>query len=142
MLYGFRISFLLANFTVEKLKITHQKSKKMEKKVSATRIKNRIYKAISPLTSRLYKDEDWSGVATVLASIRMALSELSESLDLRVSVEDGGYRENNGAHWKEYCLSVVDESSDKKMLAGHLNAHGAGSVEDPFSRYDMTVVLY
>lgn len=30
MFYGFRISKLLANFTVEKLKITHQKSKKMK----------------------------------------------------------------------------------------------------------------
>lgn len=114
----------------------------MEKKVSATKIKNHIYKVVSPMTSHLYKDEDWSGVASVFAAIRKVLANLSESLDLRVRVEDGGYRENDGAHWKEYCLSIVDEANEKQVLAGHLNAHGAGSIEDPFARYDMTVVLY
>lgn len=114
----------------------------MEKKITARKIKSQIYKVVSPLTSHLYKDQDWSGVAFVLASIRKVLSDLSETLDLRVSVEDGGYRERNGAHWKEYCLAVVDEVSEKQILAGHLNAHGAGTVVDPFDRYDMSVVLY
>lgn len=63
----------------------------MEKKVTATKIKNQIYKVVSPMTSHLYKDEDWSGVAFVLASIRKVLSDLSETLDLRVSVVDGDY---------------------------------------------------
>lgn len=114
----------------------------MEKKITARKIKSQIYKVVAPLTSHLYKDEDWSGVAFVLASIRKVLSELSANLDLRVSVEDGGYRENDGAHWKEYCLAVVDEASEKQILSGHLNAHWAGTIVDPFDRYDMTVVLY
>lgn len=114
----------------------------MEKKITARKIKSQIYKVVGPLTSHLYKDEDWLGVASVLASIRKVLSGLSETLDLRVSVVDGGYREMNGAHWKEYCLAVVDESSEKQILAGHLNAHGAGTIADPFDRYDMSVVLY
>lgn len=114
----------------------------MGKKVTVAKIKNQIYKVVSPMTSHLYKDEDWSGVASVLAAIRKVLSNLSKSLDLRVRVEDGGYRENDGAHWKEYLLSIVDETTEKQMVAGHLNAHGAGTIEDPFDRYDMTVVLY
>lgn len=114
----------------------------MEKKITAAKIKNRIYKAVSPMTSHLYKDEDWSGVASVFKAMRVVLANLSESLDLRVSVEDGGYRENNGAHWKEYLLSIVDETTGKKMVAGHLNAHAAGTIADPFDRYDMSVVLY
>lgn len=114
----------------------------MEKKVSATKIKNHIYKAVSPMTSHLYKDEDWSGVASVFATIRKVLTNLSESLDLRVRVEDGGYRQNDGAHWKEYLLSIVDETTEKQIVAGHLNAHGAGTVSGPFERYDMSVVLY
>ena len=121
----------------------------MEKKVTSAKIKNQIYKVVSPMTSHLYKDEDWSGVASilaairnVLAAIRNVLASLSDSLDLRVRVEDGGYRQCNGAHWKEYLLSIVDESSEKQIVAGHLNAHGAGTIADPFDRYDMTVVLY
>ena len=114
----------------------------MEKKVTAAKIKNQIYKVVSPMTSHLYKDEDWSGVASILSAIRKVLANLSESLDLRVRVEDGGYRQCNGAHWKKYLLSIVDESSEKQIVAGHLNAHGAGTIADPFDRYDMTVVLY
>lgn len=114
----------------------------MKKKITARNIKSQIYKVVSPMTSHLYKDEDWSGVASVLSSIRKVLSGLSETLDLRVSVIDGGYREMNGAYWKEYCLAVVDETSEKKILSGHLNAHGAGTISDPFDRYDMSVVLY
>lgn len=114
----------------------------MEKKITAAKIKNRIYKVVSPMTSHLYKDEDWSGVSSVFSAIRTVLANLSQSLDLVVRVEDGGYRQNNGAHWKEYRLFVVDEESGKQMVAGHLNAHGAGTVEDPFDRYDMSVVLY
>ena len=75
----------------------------MEKKVTATKVKNQIYKVVSPMTSHLYKDEDWSGVSSVFAAIRKVLASLSESLILRVRVEDGGYRENNGAH----CASNI-----------------------------------
>ncbi len=114
----------------------------MEKKITASKIKNQIYKVVSPMTSHLYKDQDSSGVASILSAIRKVLANLSDTLDLRVSVEDGGYRERDGAHWKEYCLSIVDEANEKQLLAGHLNAHGAGTISDPFDRYDMTVVLY
>lgn len=114
----------------------------MEKKVTSAKIKNHIYKVVSPMTSHLYKDQDWSGVASILSAIRQVLANLSDTLDLRVRVEDGGYRQNDGTHWKEYLLAVVDETTGKQVVAGHLNAHGAGTISDPFDRYDMTVVLY
>lgn len=114
----------------------------MEKKITANRLKKQIYNVVGPMTSHLYRDEDWSGVRSVIASIRKVLNLLSERLDLVVSVEDGGYRENDGAYWKEYRLSVVDLDTQAQVVGGHLNAHGAGTFINPFERYDMTVVLY
>lgn len=110
--------------------------------ISKAKVKNHIYKAIAAMTSRIYKDNDWSGVSSVLAEIRLALSRISESLNLQVSVVDGGYHQNDGAHWKEYQLAIIDAASEKKILAGNLNAHGAGTMEDPFARYDMPVILW
>ena len=112
----------------------------MAQTISKTRIKNRIYKAISAMTSHIYKDDDWRAVSNVFATIRETLSTFEAGLELVVSVIDGGYRENNGAHWKEYRLAIED-SNGKQLFSGTLNAHGAGTIEDPFARYDMSVVL-
>lgn len=114
----------------------------MAQNISKVRIKNSIYNAISELTSHIYRDDDWASVSNLLARIRKVLSLISDDLELAVSVKDGGYRTSNDgmSQWKEYCLSI--EYRGKEILAGHLNAHAAGTMEDPFSRYDMTVVLW
>lgn len=113
----------------------------MEKKISKTRIKNSLYKVIQPLTSHIYRDDDWLAVSNVFANMRNVLKDFACGLDMAVSVVDGGYRENNGAKWKEYRLTIED-SDGKEIIAGHLNAHAAGSVENPFGKYDMSVVLW
>lgn len=111
-------------------------------KASKTRIKNLLYKNISDLTSHIYRDDDWASVSNLLARIRKVLSLISDDLELSVSVKDGGYHTSKDgmSQWKEYCLSIED--CGKEILAGTLNAHAAGTVADPFSRYDMTVVLW
>lgn len=112
----------------------------MAQTISKTRIKNRIYKAITSMTSHLYKDDDWASVSNVFATMRSVLATFEAGLELVVSVKDGGYREHNGAQWKEYCLAIED-AEGKQLFAGTLNAHAAGTIEDPFARYDMSVVL-
>lgn len=111
-------------------------------KVQARRIINTIYKQISVMTSRIYRDDNWQAVSSLCAEIRLALASIGSDLELAVSVKDGGYRTSRDgmSQWKEYCLSIENEG--RELVAGTLNAHAAGSVEDPFSRYDMTVVLW
>lgn len=113
----------------------------MEKEISKTRIKNSLYKVIQPLTSHLYRDDDWLAVSNVFANMRNVLNEFAACLSMGVSVEDGGYRENKGAKWKEYRLAIED-GDGKEIISGTLNAHAAGSVSDPFGVYDMSVVLW
>jgi hypothetical protein len=108
-------------------------------------MKNRIYKLTSELTSHIYSDENWRGVYDVCDAIEDA------GYEVEVTVKDGGYRNSLGgntlytgkhdvSYWKEYLLTITSE--DGVTLEGHLNCHAAGSVEDPFDRYDMSLVLY
>ena len=39
-------------------------------------------------------------------------------------------------------MRFIGNDGKPKVINGHMTAHGAGSVEDPLERYDITVVLY
>lgn len=95
---------------------------------------NRIYKVTHDITSHLYHDENWHGVTLVVDAIE------SLGYECEVSVKDGGYRENDGARWKEYCLTITTPEGFE--IHGTLNCHAAGTVEDPFDRYDMSLVMW
>ncbi len=96
--------------------------------------KNRIYMVTHDITSHLYHDENWHGVTLVVDAIE------SLGYDCEVSVKDGGYRENDGAKWKEYLLLI--RTPDGFEIHGTLNCHAAGTTEDPFERYDMSLVMW
>lgn len=95
---------------------------------------NRIYKLTHDITGRFYRDENWHGVTLVVDAIE------SLGYDCEVSVKDGGYRENDGAKWKEYLLLI--RTPEGFEIHGTLNCHAAGTVEDPFDRYDMSLVMW
>ncbi len=98
-----------------------------------TGAKNQLYRSISPLTSKMYYDEWWQGKNDVID----ALCENGCNVD--VWCENGGYRKNSdGVQWKEYKMEI--ECGSYKFSA-ILNCHAAGSVEDPFSKYDMSFIL-
>jgi len=95
---------------------------------------NYLYKVINPYTSKLYNDEYWAGVSDV----KKAIGSIDGIADISVYVENGGYKQNaEGTKWKEYKLEI--ETVQGFKIFGILNAHAAGTVEDPFDRYDITV---
>ena len=98
---------------------------------------NRIYKVVNKfgLTSKLYNDEYWAGVSGLMKTIKM----VEGVTDAYLSVENGGYREHDGSKWKEYNIEI--ETVDG-IIYGTVKCHAAGTVEDAFSRYDMTMVLW
>lgn len=101
---------------------------------------NLLYKTIerSGLTSQLFNDDYWLG--------KDKICELIENIDgvtdFKITVDNGGYRQNKDgdAHWKEYKLLI--EFENLIVINGILNCHGAGTIEDPFSRYDITVSFW
>lgn len=96
---------------------------------------NVVYKATQQLTSRLYNDDHWQGVNDV----RDALGKLGIESDIYPI--DGGYRQNKDgdSFWKEYQVQL---QYGGVVVNGILNCYAAGSVEDPFDRYDMTLQLW
>ena len=105
---------------------------------STKRMRNFIYKSIDKMgiTKRMYNDVYWAGVRQLVDTIR----QLNGVTDVSLGAKDGGYRSNKeGTQWKEYQLTI--ETMDG-IIEGHINAHAAGTVEDPFKMYDITMTLW
>lgn len=101
-------------------------------------IKNRIYSKINKLglTSHIYHDNYWLGVNEIMN----AINSVDGVIESYYSTNNGGYRQNSdGVQWKEYLVTIDTEQGEIK---GVLNAHASGIAEDPFSRYDVTLVLW
>ena len=101
-------------------------------------IKNRIYSKINKLglTSHIYHDDYWQGVNAIMS----AINSVDGVIESYCSTNNGGYRQNSdGVQWKEYLVTIDTEQGEIK---GVLNAHASGIAEDPFSRYDVTLVLW
>lgn len=119
--------------------------KQVNEAVSKRSAINKIYKATKDITSKLYSDDSWNGVDLV----GKAIENLGYSC--RLMVENGGYRNSLGgntlfvynpdvAYWKEYKVEVTTD--DGIVINGYLNCHLCGTTEDPFEKYDMSLVLW
>lgn len=100
---------------------------------------NKIYKYIDDLTSHIYRDDDWRNVSLVFERIYDAIGNDGE---LKTWVEDGGYWKQLGEfpNYKEYKFLV--SLTNGVEINGSLKCHTAGSMEDPFDRYDITVTMW
>lgn len=120
-------------------------SSAINESVSRTKLVNMIYKEVERLrlTSKLYKDEYWQGPSDVFNCIRDVIAKTGGNYELVVNVPNGGYRKSKDgmSEWKEYELEIISVDDGKTVIIGLLNAHAAGKVNDPFSAYDMTLIL-
>ena len=120
-------------------------SSAINESVSRTKLVNMIYKEVERLrlTSKLYKDEYWQGPSDVFNCIRDVIAKTGGDYELVVNVPNGGYRKSKDgmSEWKEYELEIISVDDGKTVIIGLLNAHAAGKVSDPFSAYDMSLIL-
>ena len=94
----------------------------------------KLYYATRKLTAKSYFDTYWKGVNDIIDAL------LAEGCEVTTWCENGGYRRNSeGTQWKEYKMEIV---CGKYEFEAVLNCHAAGSVEDPFDRYDMTLIIW
>ena len=96
---------------------------------------NIIYKKITPLINGFFKDEDWSGVRRVWKTF--------EELNLdwcTTGNEYYGGMPPQGKRWT-FEIEFTDNAGKLKKIFGNLTAAGAGSIQDPLDRYDISVVL-
>ena len=97
-------------------------------------ITDMIYKATQNITAKLYHDEYWQGVL----DIENALDNLG--IEYEVTVPNGGYRKtSDGGEVKNYYFAMDIENAEGKIyhLEFILTCMQAGTVSDPWSRYDM-----
>lgn len=104
--------------------------------ISKRTMMNRIYKVTQNLTSHLYSDEHWQGIDDMYDAIASVGVN-----NINIYPDNGGYRTSNDglSQWKQYNVEI---EYDGVIINGELNCHAAGTVEDPFSRYDMTLVMW
>jgi hypothetical protein len=94
-----------------------------------------IYKRISPLTQGFFRDESWENVWKIF--------KVFNELGLDWNITDAKYNNGMPMEWKKWQFDIrfTDNAGKPKTIFGNLTAAGAGSVEDPLDRYDITVVL-
>lgn len=98
----------------------------------------KIRKNTEPLIRGLHKDDNWSSVYKVFDFWHKQFPELK----IDVSVPDGGYSgqsENGMPSRKSYQLDVT--TPEGVNIVGQLHCDAAGRIDDPFSLYDMTLLL-
>lgn len=94
-------------------------------------IKNRINKILSKVTNGLHSDEYWKPVHEAFKSLEQA--------GYHVSIESSEYRHENGVMVDKKWLYNV--SAEGYVFYGVLTAHGAGTVKDPLSKYDISAYV-
>lgn len=100
---------------------------------------NKLYKGVKDLTSHIYKDDNWSSAMKAFDIISNIIGNDGE---LSVWCENGGYWKGVGEfpNYKEYKFEI--ELIDDIKINGSLKCHSAGTVEDPFEKYDVTVTFW
>lgn len=110
--------------------------------ITRVKLKNQIYEVCEKFTSCLYRDNSWLGVDRIIHSIKDLTKD--SGYEAYLSVEDGGYRTSKDgmSHRKEYLLTIEDTETEIPELRGTITCHSAGTEEDPWKRYDVTLVLW
>lgn len=104
--------------------------------LEANRVIRRLYKVTQPFTIHKYHDSAWESTNQVFDAIRNTPG-VSD-----VSVSAGEYHNmfTNEIPWRSYDFDVELECG--VLVGGQLKCHAAGTMEDPFSSYDMTCMFY
>ena len=97
-------------------------------------IVNAILGATHEITSHIYHDDYWHGVKDIYDVLD------GMGLEYDVTVPNGGYRKTRDGEVKIYhfTFDITNDFGKSFPLEFDLVASQAGSVEDPWDRYDLT----
>ena len=94
----------------------------------------KLYKVSQPYTSKKYSDEaceNFHELVNVLSNVK-GVEDLNYGGGRYHNYNDGGY--------KEYTIDITTVYGTK--ISGTIQCHFAGTMENPYSSYDMTVNFY
>lgn len=112
---------------------------------------NQIYRIVKKygIDSKVYHDENWQAISDYYRAIASLGCEVEMKpcghLENADSIEsDGGYCDydpyTHMPRSKQYAIKIMFE--DGMNIDGYIKCMAAGTVEDPFSRYDTCIVLW
>ena len=113
--------------------------------LSKQKLKTLIYKETKKCThNRLYTDNYWHGPQCVW--------DVFNKLDLNWHITKSEYKNNKDdkalgikmPSRKEWQFEIMwdDNKGKHQKQGGHLTAAGAGSIDDPLSKYDLVLILF
>lgn len=104
--------------------------------ITPAKLKSQMYNVISKYNS-IYKDNSWEYIHKMTAGLEKILPNLA-LIEAKYRHDDMGVP--NGKRWT-YAGVIEDNKKNKYVVIADVSAHGAGSVEDPLDRYDITCVV-
>ena len=106
---------------------------------SLTKLKREIYNAIEPYTKKIIKWDNFSEVINIQEAIRDVVCP-----DLMCDIDGGNRTRTNkdGLEYREFDISIYENKDEYEMvLEGKLVCNSAGTMNDPWKLYDITVLL-
>lgn len=111
--------------------------------LSKARLKTLLYKETKKCTyNKLYKDTGWNGPQCIWDTFN--------KLNLNWHLVKSDYKRIRGNEkaampdYKEWVFEILwdDAKGKQKKMGGTVTASGAGTVEDPLSKYDVNMVIW
>jgi hypothetical protein len=111
---------------------------------------NQIYRIVKKygIDSKLYNDENWQAIDDYYRAIsslgcEIEMKPCGDVRNIDSMESDGGYcdyGEDGMPHSKQYAIKIMFE--DGMSIDGYIKCMAAGTVSDPFSKYDTCIVLW
>ena len=111
---------------------------------------NQIYRIVKKygIDSKVYHDENWQAISDYYRAIsslgcEVEMKPCGHISNIDSMQSDGGYcdyAEDGMPRSKQYAIKIMFE--DGMNIDGYIKCMAAGTVEDPFSRYDTCIVLW
>ena len=100
---------------------------------------NKLHKSLKGISSGLFRDESWQAVSEAYHIMEQVIGGDGE---VEMWVENGGYWKPLGEfpNYKAYKIRITLNNGIE--IGGELKCHAAGSMEDTFDRYDVTITFW
>lgn len=112
------------------------------------KVQTAIYKQLEKTgtTGHYYHDDSWEGVKQVKKDIEDSfklIKNAEHEYEVSISPDEGGYRKSKDgmSQWKQYTVEIFVKGAELPFMAGTLNCHAAGTIDDPFDTYDMSCCI-
>ena len=99
--------------------------------------RNHIYKLVGNMTQGFFTDDNWSNVHNIWNT--MDNNGIENYLtDNYYKKDDEGNLQSKTWHFE---VPFINNRGNQDKLTGTLNAHFAGSIQDPTERYDISFII-